>query len=346
MTESIALLGYGRFGRALSGLLLEAGVPHRVHDPRQPEVPPELRVGSLAEAVSGASLVVLAMPVGAMRAVLQELRPHLKPSQTVLDVGSVKVKPVQVLASVLGRDIPWAGTHPLFGPASLARGDRPRRTVVCPNELHPDAVRRARTLFERLGCEVTEMTPDEHDTLMARTHVLTFFLAHGLMRADAGKDLPFAPPSFLPIARLVEYASQEVPHLLGVVQSENPYGRDARVGLMDALTRLHLELEATKASDSLAASEALPTPQGLPEIRERIDAVDRELVELLERRARLVQEAARVKAEHGLPFPDLGREESLLKLRRQWASEQKVDADAVEDVFRAVLRFSRRTSRD
>jgi prephenate dehydrogenase len=286
------------------------------------------------------------MPVGAMRAVLQELRPHLTPEQTVMDVGSVKVRPVQVMASVLSRDIPWVGTHPLFGPASLARGDRPRRTVVCPNELHPDAVRKARELFERLGCEVSEMTPDEHDTLMARTHVLTFFLAHGLMRAETGKGLPFAPPSFQPLARLVEYASTEVPHLLGVVQSENPYGRDARVGLMDALMRLHLELEAAKASEELAAPESLPTPPGLTEIRERIDAVDHELVQLLERRARLVQEAARVKAESGLPFPDAAREASLLKLRRQWASEQKVDADAVEDVFRAVLRFSRRASRD
>ncbi|MBZ4421800.1 prephenate dehydrogenase/arogenate dehydrogenase family protein [Myxococcus sp. RHSTA-1-4] len=345
MLESIALLGYGRFGRALSGLLLEAGIPHKVHDPRQEGVPPELRAGSLAEAVSGASLVVLAMPVGAMRAVLQELRPHLKPSQTVIDVGSVKVRPVQVLASVLGRDIPWAGTHPLFGPASLARGDKPRRTVVCPNELHPDAARKARELFERLGCVVTEMTPDEHDTLMSRTHVLTFFLAHGLMRAEVGKDLPFAPPSFQPLARLVEYASQEVPHLLGVVQSENPYARDARVGLMDALTRLHLELEASRASDS-PAPEAIPTPSGLTEIRERIDVLDREMVELLARRARLVQQAARVKAEHGLPLPDLGREASLLETRRQWAAELKVDANAVEDVFRAVLRFSRRTPRD
>lgn len=34
MTESIALLGYGRFGRALSGLLLEAGISHRVFEPR------------------------------------------------------------------------------------------------------------------------------------------------------------------------------------------------------------------------------------------------------------------------------------------------------------------------
>ncbi len=343
MTEHIALLGYGRFGRALSGLLQEAGIPHRVFDPQQASVPAGLRAASALEASRGAAIVVLAMPVTAMRAVLEALRPHLTPAQTVLDVGSVKVRPVQVLASVLGRDIPWAGTHPLWGPASLARGDKPRRTVVCPNELHAGAVRQARALFERIGCVVTEMSPDVHDMLMARTHVLTFFLAHGLMRSEAGKDLPFAPPSFQPIARLVEYARQEVPHLLGVVQLENPYARDARVGLMETLTRLHLELEAAQKAEGTAG---IPTPPGLAELRERIDGLDHELVELLARRARLIQQAARVKAEHGLPLPDLGREARLLEARRQWATELNVDADAVEEVFRAVMRFSRSAKRD
>jgi prephenate dehydrogenase len=343
MREHIALLGYGRFGRALSGLLLEAGLPHRVFDPQQESVPPELRAVSPEEASSGAGLVVLAMPVSAMRAVLEALRPQLTPAQTVLDVGSVKVRPVQVLASVLGRDIPWVGTHPLWGPASLARGDTPRRTVVCPNELHPGAVRQARELFERLGCLVTEMTPDEHDLLMSQTHVLTFFLAHGLLRSEAGKDVPFAPPSFQPIARMVEHARQEAPHLLGVVQLENPYARDARVGLMESLTRLHLELEAAQKGEGTAG---IPTPPGLAELRERIDGLDHELVELLARRAQLIQQAARVKAEHGLPLPDQGREARLLEARRQWASELNVDADAVEEMFRAVMRFSRSAKRD
>ncbi|WP_426754304.1 prephenate dehydrogenase/arogenate dehydrogenase family protein [Myxococcus sp. Y35] len=338
MTERIALLGYGRFGRALSELLVEAGLRPRVFDPRQEAVPAELAVPTLADAVLGAEVVVLAMPVSAMRTVLEELHPHLTPAQTVLDVGSVKVRPVQVLASVLGRDIPWVGTHPLFGPASLARGDLPRRTVVCPNELHPDAVRRARALFERIGCEVTELSPDAHDALMARTHVLTFFLAHGLLKAEAGKDLPFAPPSFQPVARLEEYARLEVPHLFGVVQSENPYARDARVRLLDALTQLHLGCETVDSG----APATVPAPPGLTEVREHVDALDRELVQLLGRRARLIQQAARLKAEHGLPLPDPEREASLLEARRQWASELKLDTDATEDVFRAVLRFSRR----
>ncbi|MCB1405407.1 MAG: prephenate dehydrogenase/arogenate dehydrogenase family protein, partial [Rhodobacteraceae bacterium] len=45
---------------------------------------------SAAEAVQGADLVVLAVPVGAMGAVAAQIGPHLAPGATVTDVGSVK----------------------------------------------------------------------------------------------------------------------------------------------------------------------------------------------------------------------------------------------------------------
>ncbi|WP_426745297.1 prephenate dehydrogenase/arogenate dehydrogenase family protein [Myxococcus faecalis] len=337
MTETVGLLGYGRFGRALSGLLADAGIPHRVHDPKLDEVPPKLQAGSLEDLAARSTMLVLAMPVTAMHDALTALRPLLSSTQLVIDVGSVKVSPVQALASVLGRDIPWVGTHPLFGPASLARGDA-RRTVVCPNSLHPETAQRARALFERLGCEVTEMTPEAHDALMARTHVLTFFLAHGLVKAGVGKGIPFAPPSFQPVARLEEYARTEVPHLFNVVQSENPYAREARAELLAALTELHQGLEA-----SAKAVRSPTAPPALLDVRQRIDQVDRELVSLLARRARLVQDAARVKSEHGLPFPDAEREASMLDTRRAWAEHDGLHTGSIDEVFHAVLRLCRDT---
>jgi hypothetical protein len=55
------------------------------------------------------------------------------------------------MTQVFGLAQPWVATHPLFGPASLARGERPLRVVVCPNPLHPEPVRRVVALFDRLG---------------------------------------------------------------------------------------------------------------------------------------------------------------------------------------------------
>src|SRR5450631_3978536 len=60
----VAILGYGRFGRALGQLLAEAGVSHRAYDPvTGSEVPQEFRADSLRDLASGAKFVVVAVPV-------------------------------------------------------------------------------------------------------------------------------------------------------------------------------------------------------------------------------------------------------------------------------------------
>src|SRR4051812_31192463 len=102
----VALVGYGRFGRALGTLLEAGGVEHRALDPVA-DIPEPLRARSVPELLEGAELVVVAVPVPQMRDVLNALRPFLTPEHLVLDVGSVKVKPVEVLTEVLGAQVPW-----------------------------------------------------------------------------------------------------------------------------------------------------------------------------------------------------------------------------------------------
>jgi prephenate dehydrogenase len=344
---TVAIVGYGRFGRALGSLLDAAGIGYRAVDPTA-DIPEPHRAGSLQGLLSGAEQVVVAVPVPRMREVLEELSPHLRPEQLVLDVGSVKVKPVQAMTEVLGTRVPWVGTHPLFGPLSLAMAERPLRVVVSPNPLHPDAARRARAFFERLGCEVIEQTPEGHDRVMAHTHALTFFVAKGMVDAGSGVDVPFAPASFKALSRTIDIVRSDAGHLFTAIQHENPFAREARGHLLQALEALHRELEAMPPEASTPDTPRMELPAletGLPELketREHIDQLDRELVELLARRAELARRAIRAKAQAGQPVPDPAREDEVIATRRAWASELGLDPDGVESIFRAVLRFSRR----
>lgn len=338
----VALVGYGAFGRALGSLLDAAGLGWRALDPGV-DVPEAHRATSLAELVFIADVVVLAVPVQRLRAALEALRPHLGPTQLVLDVGSVKVEPVRALRDVLGSRIPWAGTHPMFGPRSVATGG-PRRVVVCPNELRPRAARRAREFYERLGCEVLEQTPEAHDRVMAHTQALTFFMARGMMDAGTGVDIPFAPSSFQALARIIDGVRSEPPHLFATVERENPFARDARQLLLDALASIHEELDAPPAeAPESQAPPLLEAGAELRQVREDIDAVDRELVDLLARRVELARRAARAKAQVGQPVPDPAREEALVASRGAWGASLGLDEEGVEAVFRAILRFSRRS---
>ena len=100
-------------------------------DPVTP-IPNDLRAESPVALAQWAGLIVLAVPIPQTEAVLLDLRPYLEPRHIVIDVGSVKTVPCAVLDRVLGNDIPHVGTHPLFGPLSLARAD-PLQTILCPS---------------------------------------------------------------------------------------------------------------------------------------------------------------------------------------------------------------------
>ncbi|HVP60324.1 MAG TPA: prephenate dehydrogenase/arogenate dehydrogenase family protein [Myxococcaceae bacterium] len=345
----VALLGFGRFGKALGSLLGEAQIQYRALDPRV-DVPAPVRAPGLRELVAGASVVVLAVPVPRTREALESLRPHLLPEQVVLDVGSVKVHPYADLQAVLGDAIPWVATHPLFGPVSLALAERPLRVVVCPSPRHPAAAVRAGELYRRIGCEVIEQTPEGHDRVMAHTHALTFFVAKGMLDAGAGMEVPFAPPSFQAISRTIETVRSDAGHLFAAIQRENPFAHEARHQLLQALVEIDRALEATPAeAGPESARFAIPdlgarSPE-LQEARELIDDVDRELLSLLARRATLAQRAGKAKAQLGHPIVDPARETRLLAERRDWAESLHLDPEVVEELFRSILRFSRRAQR-
>jgi prephenate dehydrogenase len=294
--------------------------------------------------VEGCDALALAVPIPALEGAIKQLRPHLRPDQLVFDVGSVKVGPCALLEQHLGDAIPHVGTHPLFGPVSLARAERPLRVVLCASPRHPAAAASVETLFQSLGCEVLRQSAEDHDRVMATTHALTFFIAKGLLAVGAGAELPFTPPSFHAIARTLESVREDAGHLFAALQNQNPFAAGAREGLLEALSAIHhslAEAQVSGADEQLAIPDLGARSPALQEARNHIDALDEELVALLARRTELGLRAGRAKAELGLPIHDPERESAQLQARRAWAQERGLDPQGVEEVFRAVLRASR-----
>jgi prephenate dehydrogenase len=337
-TESVAILGYGRFGRALGQLLAEAGIAHRAYDERA-QVPAEHRAASVRELTRDAAFVIVAVPVPFMRAALDALRPHLAPSQVVFDVGSVKVLPEAAFVEVLGDAIPWCGTHPLFGPLSLALAERPLRVVLCPARS---------TARSHVEAAARVQTAEGHDRVMAHTHALTFFVAKAMIDAGVATDVPFSPASFQAIARTIETVRADGGHLFSAIARDNPFASEARKELVRALAKIDGALDAEAASDPGGESAAFAIPDlgqrspELKETRDHMDAIDGEIVRLLGQRMQLSRRAAQAKAALGAPVLDGAREAEMLAARRDWAGAAKIDPDAVADVFRAILTMSRR----
>jgi cyclohexadieny/prephenate dehydrogenase len=127
-----------------------------------------------AEAVQGADLVVLAVPVGAMGAIAAEIGPHLAPGATVTDVGSVKRAVVDAVEPHVPTGVHFIPGHPLAGTeysgprSGFATLFQNRWWLLTPGpDADPAAVARLRTLLEAMGANVDAMDVEHHDLVLA-----------------------------------------------------------------------------------------------------------------------------------------------------------------------------------
>jgi len=84
----------------------------------------------------------------------------------------------------------------------------------------------------------------------------------------------------------------------------------------------------------------------LSKLRDQIDAVDQQIIDLLAERLRLVGEVGEVKAKHGLPIYVPEREAAMLAKRREEASAKGVPANLIEDILRRTMRESYASEND
>ncbi|MGN5189316.1 bifunctional chorismate mutase/prephenate dehydrogenase [Aeromonas veronii] len=81
-------------------------------------------------------------------------------------------------------------------------------------------------------------------------------------------------------------------------------------------------------------------------LRDKIDAVDKQLIDLLAARLALVGEVGEVKSLYGLPIYAPDREASMLARHRAEAEQLGVPGDLIEDVLRRVMRESYASEKD
>lgn len=127
-----------------------------------------------AEAVQGADLVVLAVPVGAMAAIAEEIGPHLALGCTVTDVGSVKQAVIAAVAPYIPEGVQFIPGHPMAGTeysgprSGFATLFQNRWWLLTPApEVDPAALDRLQSLLIGMGAKVNLMDPPHHDQVLA-----------------------------------------------------------------------------------------------------------------------------------------------------------------------------------
>lgn len=222
--DKLVVCGVGLIGGSFALALRRAGLVDRIvgvgRRPEPLQVARQLGVidevsTDWAEALDGAELVLLAMPVGQMDAVAAAIAPHLGPDTIVTDAGSTKRDVIEAVYRHFGAQLAnIVPAHPIAGAEksgpTAARADlyQRRKVVITPlPENDPASVARVRDVWAACGAVLHEMSPQEHDRVFAAVshlpHLLAFGLVHDLAgRANAEQLFSYAASGFRDFTRV------------------------------------------------------------------------------------------------------------------------------------------------
>jgi len=224
MFEQLGLIGCGLMGSSFALALKQAGLVKRVvgysKSPTTTARAQELGVidvqaPSALLAVSGADIVLIAVPVAATEATFKSIRHLINADTLVMDVGSTKRDVVDAARRTLRDHVGvFVPAHPIAGKerAGVEHADAhlytDRQIILTPiDRTHPVQLQKAIDVWSALGCEVSTMTPEQHDAAFAAVshlpHLMAFALMNAITSQPAGKDyLSLAGPGFRDFTRI------------------------------------------------------------------------------------------------------------------------------------------------
>ena len=223
--ERVALIGLGLIASSMAHAMRANGLAGEiVGTARTAETRDAVRelgfcdnvTDTAAEAVMGADLVVLAVPVGAMETVAREIGPHLAEGATVTDVGSVKQAVVDAVRPHMPDGVHFIPGHPLAGTehsgprAGFAELFENRYCILLPSDdADPDALDRLVRLWSAMGANVETMDIDHHDLVLAVTshapHLIAYTMvgvADDLRRVTDSEVIKYSAAGFRDFTRI------------------------------------------------------------------------------------------------------------------------------------------------
>ncbi len=175
----VALIGLGLIAGSISLALRRNGQPVKITGTARSAQTRQtaLDIGlvdavfdTAAEAVKGADLVILAVPIGAMAGIAADIAPHLKTGATVTDVGSVKSAVIDAVGPHMPKNVHFIPGHPMAGTEKSGPEsgfahlfDNRWCLLTPPKDTDKNALAKLSEFWQGLGAMVEIMDAKHHD---------------------------------------------------------------------------------------------------------------------------------------------------------------------------------------
>lgn len=244
--RTVGIVGFGSFGRFIARRL-SARFDVRTWDRRDLEA--EARDQGVPwaalEVCARCDVFIPAVPVQELDSLLVKALPHLGERTMVVDVASVKVRPLRILEDRLPPHVEFLGAHPMFGPQSGSRGIGGLKVVLCRPDRPVDPSRVAAVcgfLAADLGLEVLEMSAEEHDAEMAYIQGLTHWMAKALREIHV-PDPALGTVAYRHMMKIEENLRHDSDELFLTITRENPFAAAARREFSERLREIEAAIE-------------------------------------------------------------------------------------------------------
>ena len=193
--NTIAVIGLGLIGSSIIRATENNGLAGRIMafdtDADTRATAQSIKLGEVVEtakdAVADADLVVLAIPVGAMKAAAAEIIPHMKEGAILTDTGSTKKSVLDDIKPHLNDAVTFIPSHPIAGTeysgpeSGFATLFKDRYWIVLPEDAPKSDVATFRQFLEGMGAWVEEMDVEYHDRVLAITSHLPHLIAYTIV---------------------------------------------------------------------------------------------------------------------------------------------------------------------
>jgi cyclohexadieny/prephenate dehydrogenase len=255
--ERMALIGIGLIGSSLAQVARQRGLVKEIaistRSPATLQRAEELELGDIyaldaAEAVEGADLVVLCVPVGANEAVAKWIAPALKSGAVLTDVGSTKESVVDQVSPHIPDGVHFIPGHPIAGTeqsgpdAGFSTLFDQRWCILTPPEnVDQVALDRLTAFWQGCGSNVDQMDPKHHDLVLAIVSHLPHLIAYNIV--GTADDLETVTKS-----EVIKYSASGFRDFTRLAASDPTMWRDVclnnKEAILEMLSRFSEDLSA------------------------------------------------------------------------------------------------------
>jgi prephenate dehydrogenase len=241
MINSIAIIGYGKFGKIIERLLKKHSLAEiNIYDPYLTD--PSISK-NISQLIGNSDLIIIATPLQYLKSSIEEIKPYLTSKQIIMEVCSTNVYPKKILLEKLPIDIQVIGSHPMFGPQTLAYNNHKVQgfNFVIENiRTETNTFTLIYNFLEKMGFNVIEMSAEDHDKKAAKFHFLAQLVGNSLSPMCL-EQTEIDTVSYEFLFNFMKRLDPD-PELLDMMYTYNPYSKRYLERYKNSINNLYDEL--------------------------------------------------------------------------------------------------------